>query len=109
MVAMTPAIVSRCRVFQFFPLDETDVVQAMVRAVKDKERGYGTLNVQYDDAALRHIARIADGDVRSALGAIELAVLTTPADENGVIRISPSLFTSEQEMNNLRNILKQYH
>ena len=88
MVAMTPAIVSRCRVFQFFPLDETDVVQAMVRAIRDTERGYGSLNVRYDDAALRHIARIADGDVRSALGAIELAVLTTPADENGVIHIT---------------------
>ena len=70
MVAMTPAIVSRCRVFQFFPLEETDVVQAMVRAIRDVERGYGSLNVRYDDAALRHIARIADGDVRSALGAI---------------------------------------
>ena len=88
MIAMTPAIVSRCRVFQFFPLSDADVMDAMRRALSDTERGYGTLRVQADEDALRHIARIADGDVRSALGAVELAVLTTPADEDGVIRLT---------------------
>lgn len=87
MVAMTPAIVSRCRVFQFYPLQEGDVLTAMRRALTDKERGYGSLNVQADEDALRHIARIANGDTRAALGAIELAVLTTAADEHGVIHI----------------------
>ena len=88
MVAMTPAIVSRCRVFQFYPLEERDVMDAMRRALKDVERGYGSLAVTAEEDALRHIARIADGDVRSALGAIELAVLTTPADSDGVIRVT---------------------
>ena len=87
MVAMTPAIVSRCRVFQFHPLSEADVMLAMRRALTDRERGYGMLQVQADEDALRHIARIADGDTRSALGALELAVLTTPAGEDGVIRV----------------------
>ena len=87
MIAMTPAIVSRCRVFQFQPLTEGHVITAMKRALKDKERGYGALNVRMDEAAFRHIARIAGGDTRAALGAVELAVLTTPADENGVIHI----------------------
>ena len=87
MVAMTPAIVSRCRVFQFHPLGEKDVLVAMRRALTDAERGYGALHVQADEDALQHIARIANGDTRAALGAIELAVLTTAADENGVIHI----------------------
>lgn len=87
MVAMTPAIVSRCRVFQFFQLSENDVLFALRHALTDKERGYGSLTVQADEDALRHIARIAGGDVRSALGALELAVLTTAADENGCIHI----------------------
>ena len=87
MIAMTPAIVSRCRVFQFQPLTEGHVITAMQRALADKERGYGKLNVRMEDAAFRHIARIAGGDTRAALGAVELAVLTTPADENGVIHI----------------------
>lgn len=87
MVAMTPAIVSRCRVFQFYPLQESDVLTAMRRTLTDKERGYGSLNIQAEEDALHHIARIANGDTRAALGAIELAVLTTAADENGVIHI----------------------
>ncbi len=87
MIAMTPAIVSRCRVFQFQPLNEGHVITAMRRALADKERGYGALNVRMDEDALRHIARIAGGDTRAALGAVELAVLTTPADENGVIHV----------------------
>lgn len=88
MVSMTPAIVSRCRVFQFEPLGESDVMQAMHRALQDKERGYGQLNVVADEDALRHIARIAGGDTRAALGAVELAVLTTPADADGVIHLT---------------------
>ncbi len=88
MVAMTPAIVSRCRVFQFYALTEADVLTAMRRALSDPERGFGTLKIQADDDALRHIAHIAGGDVRAALGAIEMAVLTTPADAQGVIRLT---------------------
>lgn len=91
MVAMTPAIVSRCRVFQFHALTEAHVITAMRRALQDKERGYGTLDVRMEEDALRHIARVAGGDTRAALGAIELAVLTTPADENGVIRVDMSV------------------
>ncbi len=87
MIAMTPAIVSRCRVFQFQPLNEGHVITAMRRALADKERGYGMLNVRMDEDALRHIARIAGGDTRAALGAVELAVLTTPAGEDGVIHV----------------------
>ena len=88
MIAMTPAIVSRCRVFQFQPLTEGHVITAMKRALADRERGYGALNVCMDEDALRHIARIANGDTRAALGAVELAVLTTPAGEDGVIHIT---------------------
>ncbi len=62
--------------FPVLPLGEADVMLAMRRALADKERGFGSMCVQMDDDAMRHIARIANGDVRSALGALELAVLT---------------------------------
>ena len=87
MVAMTPAIVSRCRVFQFFPLTETDVMSAMGRALADPERGFGKLAVDMAPEAMRHIAHVANGDVRMALGAVELAVLTTPAGADGKIHV----------------------
>ena len=88
LVAMTPAIVSRCRIFQFEPLEERDVLDAMNRALTDRERGFGDKNVVLEPDAARHIARIANGDVRSALGALELAVLTTDPGDDGVIRIT---------------------
>ena len=91
MVAMTPAIVSRCRVFQFRPLTEADVILAMRRALADKERGFGNVRVDMAQEAFQHIARIANGDVRTALGAVELAVLTTPAAEDGAIHIDLSV------------------
>ena len=83
MVAMTPAIVSRCRLFRFERLSEEDIRRAVRQAIADVERGYGAQDVRIDDDALDHIARVAGGDARSALNALELAVLTTPLDENG--------------------------
>lgn len=87
MVSMTPAIVSRCRVFQFFPLTEADVMSAMGRALADPGRGFGKLAVDMAPEAMRHIAHVANGDVRMALGAVELAVLTTPAGADGKIHV----------------------
>ena len=86
MVSMTGAVVSRCRLFQFYPLTIEDVEQAMRNALEDRERGLGNYNVEIDPEAFEHIARIANGDARSALNALELAVLTTPP-QDGVIRI----------------------
>lgn len=88
LVSMTPAIVSRCRIFEFKPLEEGDVLLAMRRALSDCERGFGHQSVSMDEDAARHIARIANGDVRSALGALELAVLTTQPDAQGVIHVT---------------------
>ena len=86
MASMTPAIVSRCRVFQFEPLTADDVEEALENALRDKERGYGLSDVRCEDGALHYIAQIAGGDVRTALGALELAYLTTeetPDPESG--------------------------
>ncbi|NLT96770.1 MAG: replication-associated recombination protein A [Christensenellaceae bacterium] len=88
MVAMTSAIVSRCRLFQFYALTKDDVKQIMRAALTDRERGLGALNVQMDEDAMEHIANVANGDARAALNAVELAVLTTPPDAEGVIHIT---------------------
>ena len=88
MIAMPPAIVSRCRLFHFEPLSTEEVKCAILNAVSDPENGYGDQDVQIDDDALEHIAQVANGDVRSALNALELAVLTTPIEADGAIRIT---------------------
>lgn len=88
LVAMTPAIVSRCRLFQFLPLTPADVKKAVLNALSDKENGFGELNVTADDDAIMHIVNIANGDARAALNAIELAVLTTKPDTDGRIHVT---------------------
>ena len=68
-----------------------DRVTTVKAAVADKERGMGNYNAEVDEGAYDHIARIANGDVRTALNAIELAILTTEADGNGVIHITEDI------------------
>ena len=88
MIAMTPAIVSRCRLFHFEPLSVEDVKCAVLNAIADPVNGYGDQDIVIDDDALDHIAQVANGDVRSALNALELAVLTTPMEADASVHIT---------------------
>ncbi len=87
-VSMTKAIVSRCRVFEFKKLTEAEVTEGLKRAITNKEKGLGNYDLDVEPAALAHIAWVSNGDMRSALNALELAVLTTDPDKDGVIRIT---------------------
>lgn len=91
VIAMTPAIVSRCRLFQFKSLSQEDVRQAILQALRDEERGFGLLAVDLEELALEHLSFVANGDARNALNALELAVLTTPKGEDGRIHIDLSV------------------
>ena len=83
-VSMTRAIVSRCRVFEFKPLDKNNIKIALLRALNDPERGYGALSIKMEDDALDYLINASSGDVRVALGALELAVLSTPMVKNKI-------------------------
>ena len=82
------ALVSRSRVFQLRPLDDADVRKILLSALQDKERGYGNRSTQIDEDALEHLIRVAGGDARNALNALELAVESTAPGEDGSIHIS---------------------
>ena len=88
--SMTPAIVSRCRVFEFKALTVEEIRGALVRALHDKRKGLGAYATEVEDAALDHIAVTAGGDLRTAYNALELAVLTTPPQADGVIHVTLS-------------------
>ena len=88
--SMTPAIVSRCRVFEFKALTVEEIRGALVRALHDKRKGLGAYATEVEDAALDHIAVTAGGDLRTAYNALELAVLTTPPRADGVIHVTLS-------------------
>ncbi len=87
-VSMTPAIVSRCRIFEFKKLSKETIKNALIVALKDEKRGLGKVNCEVLDEALEHIAIVSDGDLRTAYNALELAVLTTPCDENGKVLVT---------------------
>ncbi|MBC8123085.1 MAG: AAA family ATPase [Gemmatimonadaceae bacterium] len=82
------ALISRSRVFELKSLDETDLREIAARALGDAERGYGRWPVRVDADALTHFVDIADGDARTMLNALELAIETTPADAAGEIHIT---------------------
>lgn len=89
-------LVSRSRVFQLRPLSEEHLLTIMRRALADEERGLGRIPLEVEEEALRHIAKLAGGDARVALNALESAATATPADRDGVVRIT--LAVAEQAM-----------
>lgn len=72
------ALVSRSRIFQLKPLAKEDLYDIARRTLSDKERGYGGLDIRIDKEALDHLVDVANGDARTLLNALELAVETTP-------------------------------
>lgn len=86
--SMTPAIVSRCRVFEFHRLTKEDVKGALLRALSDKRKGLGSYVAEVDEGAIEHISETAGGDLRTAYNALELAVLTTPPDKDGKVHVT---------------------
>ncbi len=81
------ALVSRSRIFELQPLSEDDLRNVVRQALADADRGYGTRAVRIDDDALDHLVNTANGDARSLLGALELAVETTPAGADGAVHV----------------------
>jgi putative ATPase len=82
------ALLSRSQIFELKPLSEDDLFKILQHALHEKDRGLGNMQVTADDAALRHIAKMSDGDARKALSALEIAALTTPHDEDTGIKIT---------------------
>jgi putative ATPase len=78
------ALVSRSQVFQLEPLKVEQLEALIDRALADKERGLGNHKVHIDPEARTHLAKLADGDARKCLNALEVGVLTTPPVVAGI-------------------------
>ena len=87
LFAINSALVSRSTLLRFESLSVEDIVMLLKRAIADPERGYGKLKLRVSDEALDVWARKSDGDARRALGALEVAVLSSggAAAEAGVV------------------------
>lgn len=88
MFEINQALLSRSRLFQLRPHTDNDIKEILSVAITDKERGFGNYQIHLNDEALDHIVNVANGDARSALNALELAVLTTNPNSDGVISIT---------------------
>jgi putative ATPase len=89
-------LVSRSQIFELRPLTENELFSLGQRALADTERGLGYMKIKAEEDALRHLAKIADGDARKALNALEIAALTTAPDKKGVVHID--LAAAEQSI-----------
>jgi putative ATPase len=78
--SITGPLISRSTVFRFEPLDRAEVLQLLRRALTDRDRGLGHLNVRADEAALAFLAEMSDGDARKALTALEVGVLSQTSE-----------------------------
>ncbi len=81
-------LLSRSLVFEFKRLEEEDILTILKRAVSEEERGLGKMKLKCEEKALRHIAKISDGDARRALNALEVGAVTTKPDKDGTINFT---------------------
>lgn len=82
------ALISRSTVFMLEPLKKEHIMKIIRMAISDKERGLGNLKIDIKDDAVSLLAEMSSGDARIALNALELAILTTDANEDGVYEIT---------------------
>lgn len=99
-VSMTRAIVSRCRVFEFLPLTTEDIEKGLRRALAT-DKVLGNMNVTATEEAIEYLAQMCSGDMRNAYNALELACLTTNANEDGKIVVDK--LTASQSMQKKRH------
>lgn len=83
--AIIPALSSRSQIFEFKPLRDEDIRAILLRALADRERGFGALSVTLTDEAREFIIARAGGDARRALNALELGVLSTQPGPDGAV------------------------
>jgi len=96
--AINSALVSRSRVFQLEPLSPQDIRTLLERAIADSERGFGRQAIEAQDAALDFLSQVCDGDARQALGALEIALLSSlPSERGGPIRLTRQLATDAMQ------------
>jgi putative ATPase len=89
-------LVSRSQIFELRPLTEDELLLLLTHALKDSNRGLGYMKIEAADDALRHLAKLSDGDARKALNSLEIAALTTAPSSDGVVRID--LAAAEQSI-----------
>ncbi len=82
------ALISRSQVFEFKKLRDEDIIMILKRTLEDKDRRLGKIPIDMDDEALKHLAKVSEGDARRALSALEIGALTTPKGKDKKIHFT---------------------
>lgn len=85
------ALVSRSTIFKLEPLSDFAVEKILNEAISNKEVGLGNYKINIEDTVLKCLSKQVSGDVRTALNALELAVITTKIDETGYVNITSDI------------------
>jgi len=85
--SLVSPLLSRCQLFELYPLTKQDVLVMLDRALEDEERGLGFLKIDITPEAKEHLADFAGGDIRNALNALEVAALSTPKSVDGSVKV----------------------
>ncbi|HAJ57649.1 MAG TPA: AAA family ATPase [Candidatus Omnitrophica bacterium] len=86
--ALTAPLLSRSLIFEFHPLSETDILEVLTRAIKDRARGLGDLKIECDKEALEFLAHACEGDARRSLNALEIGARSLDRSKDGVVRFT---------------------
>ena len=97
-ISISPAIRSRCQIFELKPLSAQDASNAIDRALTDKENGLGNYHVELTDDARALLIEKGNGDLRSTLNSLELAVLSTKQELKDNHQDTDSIVITQQEM-----------
>lgn len=97
-ISISPAIRSRCQIFELKPLSAQDASSAINRALTDKENGLGNYPVELTDDARSLLIEKGNGDLRSTLNSLELAVLSTKQELKDNPQDTDSIVITQQEM-----------
>lgn len=82
--SLNPALLSRSMIFELKPLSKADIAVLIDRSCKDLKRGFGAYKLDVTAEAIAHLCNCSQGDARVALNGLELAVLSSKPNENGV-------------------------
>lgn len=96
------ALISRSAVFELKELEKEDIKELINRAMKDEKKGVGAYGADITEDAVDFLADAANGDARTALNAVELAVLTTVRSDDGIIHINSEVIEECIQQRNIR-------
>lgn len=100
--SLVSPLLSRCQLFELYPLTKENVEHMLDAALEDEQRGLGYMKIELEEEARNHLAEFAGGDIRNALNALEVAALSTPKNRSGVVRITPGIAKQSIQKRNVR-------